>query len=150
MNMQGLRTAGRDFHTLLKVILAELNIHPISVDNGVFVFLNKQSLILLAISADDILIFTKYEDFFNKIKTKLNAAFGVTSQQGSIIHYLNYQIIQSTRAISIDQSMFILDIINHYIPANTKCPKIDTALRTDRQFDKEILESIPVSPSELK
>jgi len=69
MNMQGLRTgAGRDFHTLLKVILTELNIHPISVDNGVFVFLYKQSLILLAISTDDILIFTKYEKFSTKSK----------------------------------------------------------------------------------
>jgi len=150
MNMQGLRTAGRDFHRLLKAILAELNIHPTSVDNGIFIFLYKESLVLLAISTDDILIYTKYEDFYLKIKTKLNEAFGVTSQNSSIIHYLNYKIVQSQYAISVDQTKFILDIVHQYIPPNSRCPKIDTPLRTDRQFANEILESIPASPSELK
>jgi len=150
MNMQGLRTAGRDFHNLLKAILADLNIHPTSVDNGVFVFLYRKSLVLLAISTDDILIFTKYEEFFYQVKSKLNAAFGVTSQQGNVIHYLNYQILQSKEAISIDQTLFILDIVNMYIPSHVKCPKIDTPLRTDRQFDKEILDSTPANQKELK
>jgi len=150
MNMQGLRTAGRDFHNLLKAILADLNIHPTSVDNGVFVFLYKNSLVLLAISTDDILIFTKYEEFYERIKSKLNTAFGVTSQKGNIIHYLNYQIVQSKEAISIDQSLFILDIVNYYIPPHVKCPKTDTPLRTDRQFDKEILDSTPATSKELK
>jgi len=150
MNMQGLRTAGRDFHTLLRAILAEIDIHPTSVDNGIFILLYKQSLVLLAISTDDILIFTKHEEFFLKIKDKLHSAFGVTSQNGDVIHYLNYRIIQSAHGISIDQNKFILDIVHQYIPANSKCPKIDTPLRTDRQFDNEVLESTPASPKELK
>jgi len=150
MNMQGLRTAGRDFHTLLRAILAEIDIHPTSVDNGIFIFLYKQSLVLLAISTDDILIFTKHEEFYLKIKSKLHSAFGVTSQNGDIIHYLNYRIIQSAHGISIDQNKFILDIVHQYIPAKSKCPKIDTPLRTDRQFDQEVLESTPATPKELK
>jgi len=150
MNMQGLRTAGRDFHKLLKAVLAELNIYPTSVDNGIFVFVYKNSIVLLAISTDDILIFTKHEDFYTQVKAKLNSAFGVTSQQGLVIYYLNYRIIQSQHAISIDQTQFILDIVHHYIPRNSKCPKTDTPLRTDRQFDSEILNCIPASPSELK
>ena len=150
MNMQGLRTAGRDFHKLLKAILSEIDIHPTSVDNGIFVFLYKQSLVLLAISTDDILIFTQYEEFFQIIKSKLHAAFGVTSQNGSIIHYLNYRIIQSIHGISVDQNRFILDIVHQYIPENSKCPKVDTPLRTDRQFDNEVLESTPATPQELK
>jgi len=93
MNMQGLRTAGRDFHTLLKAVLVELNIHPTSVDNGIFVFRYKDSIVLLAISKDDILIFTKYPEIYNTIKSRLNTAFGVTSQQDSIIYYLNYRIV---------------------------------------------------------
>ena len=82
MNMQGLRTAGRDFHTLLKAVLADLNIHPTSVDNGVFVFRYKDSIVILAISTDDILIFTKHKEFYITIKNKLSTAFGITSQQG--------------------------------------------------------------------
>ena len=150
MNMQGLRTAGRDFHALLKAILADLHIHPTSVDNGIFVFRYKDSIVLLAISTDDILIFTKYVEFYNLIKEKLNTAFGVTSQKDNIIYYLNYRIIQSQYAISIDQTQFIIDIVRNYIPANSKCPRVDTPLRTDRQFDLEILESVPATPSELK
>ena len=150
MNMQGLRTAGRDFHKLLKAVLAELDIYPTSVDNGIFVFIYKNSIVLLAISTDDILIFTKHEEFYQQVKTKLNSAFGVTAQNGSVIYYLNYRIIQSQHAISIDQTQFILDIVHQYIPRNSKCPKIDTPLRTDRQFDSEILHCTPASPTELK
>jgi len=150
MNMQGLRTAGRDFHKLLKAVLAEMKIYPTSVDNDIFVFIYKDSLVILAISTDDILIYTKHKDFYHQVKDKLHSAFGVTSQNGSIIYYLNYRIIQSHSAISIDQTQFILDIVHKCIPKNSKCPRIDTPLRTDRQFDSEILHCLPASASDLK
>jgi len=89
-----MRTAGRDFHTLLKEILAELDIHPTSVEYGVFMFLYQNSIVLLAISTLDILIYTKFEEFYLKIKSKLHAAFAVTSQNGPVINCLNYQTIK--------------------------------------------------------
>ena len=150
MNMQGLRTAGRDFHKLLRAVLAELDITPTSVDNGIYVFLYKNTLVLLAISTDDILVFTKYAEFFLTIKTKLHQSFGVTSQNNHVIYYLNYKIIQSEHAISIDQTDFIQEVIEKYIPKNSVTPKIDTPLRTDRQFADEIKSSLPADAHELK
>ena len=150
MNMQGLRQAGREFHELLTAVLAQLIIRPTSVDNGIFIFLYKESFVILAISTDDILLYTKYEEIFIKIQAKLNSAFGTTSQKGSVIHYLNYKFVQSQYGISVDQTEFILDMVNKYIPPNSKCPKVDTPLRTDRQFEIEILDSIPAGPAELK
>lgn len=150
MNMQGMRTAGRDFHTLLTAVLEELNIRPTSVDKGIFVFLYKSSIVLLAISTDDILLFTKYEDIYVKINEQLQKAFGTTTQNGKILNYLNYRIVQSENIISVDQTDFILGIVHQYIPPHEKCPKIDTPLRTDKMFDIEIQTSVPASSHELK
>ena len=150
MNMQGMKTAGRDFHQLLTAVLKQLNIHPTSVDKGIFVFMYKNTLVLLAISTDDILLFTKYEDIYHTIRKQLQAAFGTTTQTGHVINYLNYRIIQSSHAISIDQTDFILSILDLYLPRSTKHPRIDTPLRTDKQFDVEIVNSVPATPSELK
>jgi len=150
MNMQGMKTAGRDFHELLSAVLKQLHIHPTSVDKGIFVFMYKNTLVLLAISTDDILLFTKHEEIYHKLQKQLQAAFGTTTQTGHTLHYLNYRIIQSPHAISIDQTDFIISILDLYLPRNAKCPRIDTPLRTDKQFDLEVLQSIPALPSELE
>lgn len=150
MNMQGMRTAGRDFHSLLTAVLEQLHIRPTSVDKGIFVFIYKASMVLLAISTDDILLFTQYPEVYEQIQNKLQQAFGTTTQTGTVLSYLNYRIIQSTHAISVDQTDFIQSIVNQYIPATTKSTKIDTPLRTDRNFDNEIKNSIPATEQELK
>ena len=150
MNMQGMKSANRDFHTLLKSILSEENIHPTSVDNGLFVFYHQNSLVLLAISTDDLLVVTKHKHIYTFILNKLRAAFGTTTQSGSIIRYLNYRIIQSVHAISIDQTEFIQGLLPEYFPPNSKVAKTNTPLRSDKQFNEEIISSIPASPNELK
>ena len=76
MNMQGMKSANRDFHKLLKAVLAEMHIYPTSVDNGLFAFYHKDSIVLIAISTDDLLIITKHKSIYDYILTKLKAAFG--------------------------------------------------------------------------
>ena len=145
-----MHTACRDFHALLTAVLKESRIHPTSVDKGIFVFIYKSTLVLLATSMDDILLFTQFPEVYIKINDQLQSAFGTTTQTGSILSYLNYQIIQSSTAISVDQTEFVLSIVNQYISLNTKSPRIDTPLRTHKEFDLEIRDTIPVSPAELK
>ena len=150
MNMQGMRPAGHDFNVLIKSILAQMSIYPTSVDNGVYVFPYKTSIVILAISTDDILLCTKHRDIFIRIKDLLNTAFGVTYQDSSVIKYLNYNIIQSEFGISLDQTEFISGILDEYIPKNMKVPKTDTPLRTDKQFGIEVADSTPADVAELK
>ena len=67
MNMQGMRPAGHDFNVLMKSVLAQMRIYPTSVDNGVYVFPYKNSIVLLTISTDDILLCSKHRDVFVQI-----------------------------------------------------------------------------------
>jgi len=50
----------------------------------------------------------------------------------------------------VDQTDFILSIVNQYIPSTEKTTKVDTPLRTDKNFDNEIKNSIPATEQELK
>ena len=63
---------------------------------------------------------------------------------------MNFRIIQSEHGVSIDQTDHILDLVNSYIPVDTKTSPVDTSLRTDRQFQSEVSTSLPASPSDLK
>ena len=150
MNIQGMRTVGRNFHTLLTAVLEKMYIRHTSVDKGIFVFIYKSSLVLLAISMDNILLFTQYSDIYDSIQDQLQQAFGITTQTGLVLSYLDYKIVQLTHAISVNQTDFILSIVNQYIPSTEKTTKVDTPPRTDQNFDNEIKDSTQADDKELK
>lgn len=93
---------------------------------------------------------TSYSEIYKLVQEQLHQAFGTTTQTGPVLPYLNYRIIQSPYAIYVDQTEFIQSIVDQYIPPNQKSTKIDTPLRTDKKFDTEFKDSIPVDEHELK
>ena len=149
-NMQGTKNASRDFNVLITKMFAAINLFPTSVDSGIYVMSKNKNLLILAIQTDDLLIATNDESLRELVITTLEKGFQVTSQGGTLLKFLNFRIIQTTHGISADQTQHIDDMLKKYFPPGTKVQKTDTPLRSDRQFQEEIYNSVPATPSELK
>ena len=148
--MQGTPPASREFYILLAHILADINLYPTSIDNGVFALVEGDDMMFLAVETDDLLISTNSERLTTKVVTAIKSAFDITLQTGDVIKYLNYNIVQSTFGISMDQTAHILDLADTYLGKDNKYSSTATPLRSDRQFNEEMYLSVPATPSELK
>ena len=150
--MQGTKPASREFNILLAHLLAQIDIYiyPTSIDAGVFVIVEKSDVMFLAIATDDILVCTNSDSLEKKIVNQIQTAFTVTLQQGNVISFLNYRIIQTVHGISVDQTPHILDRVGTFLPKGEKVAATNTPLRSDKQFNEEVFLSFPATPSELK
>ena len=148
--MQGTKPASREFNILLAHLLAQINIYPTSIDSGVFVIVEEQDIMFLAIETDDILVCTNSEQLEHKIMKQIQSAFKVTVQKGDVISFLNYRIIQSGHGISVDQTPHILEMVDKFLGKEEKVTSTTTPLRSDKQFNEEVFMSVPATPSELK
>ena len=66
------------------------------------------------------------------------------------INYLNFKLIQSEHGISMDQTDHILRMVELYFGPKYMTCRIDTPLRTDKQFEIDISQDIPATTAELK
>ena len=149
-NMQGTKNASRDFNILITKIFATINLFPTSVDSGMYVMSKNNKILILAIQTDDLLIATDDSKLRELVITTLQQAFQVTSQGGTLLKFLNFRIIQSVHGISADQTPHITEMLQKYFPSGMQVQKTDTPLRSDRQFQEEIYNSVPATPPELK
>ena len=76
--MQGTPPASREFYILLAHLLADIGIYPTSIDNGVFVIVENDQIMVLAIETDDLLIATNSDKLKNKVLDKIKSAFDIT------------------------------------------------------------------------
>ena len=150
MNMQGNKQASRGFYKLLAKMFSTIGLFPLSVDSAIFAMSRRSDIIIVSVQTDDLLLATNSAALKDEVLNTLLSAFKVTTQEGSLVKYLNFRIIQSIHGISIDQTDHILDFVNTYIPVDTKLDPVNTPLRSDRQFQNEVSASLPASPSELK
>ena len=150
MNMQGNKQTNRGFYQLLSKIFATIELYPLSADNAIFAMIKDTQILILAVQTDDTLVATNAPSLKDKVLSTLQQAFKVTTQEGIKLKYLNFRIIQSTHGISIDQTDHILELVNSYIPVDTKVEPANTPLRSDRQFQDEVSNSVPSSPGDLK
>ena len=149
-NMQGTKNASRDFNILITKIFATIQLYPTSVDSGIYVMCRKDKLLILAIQTDDLLIGTNDDNLKNLVISTLRRAFQVTSQEGTLLKFLNFTIVQSPHGISADQTTHIGEMLTKYFRDGVHVQKTDTPLRSDRQYREEIYNSMPASPTELK
>lgn len=149
-NMQGTKNASRDFNILITKIFATIRLYPTSVGSGIYVMSKNNKILILAIQTDDLLIATEDDSLKDLVISTLRQAFQVTSQDGTMLKFLNFCIIQSPHGISADQTPHIDEMPKKYFPPGTHTQKADTPLRSDRQFREEIYNAVPATPSELK
>lgn len=127
-----------------------MNIHPTSVDKGVFAWVYKEKhLVIMICETNDLLLLTDSREFFEAVCDHLLKSFGLQIQDDDIIWYLDLRIIQSVHGISINQTEHIQALLKRYPEALQKKSKTTTPLHTDNAFNSEVAERMPASPQEL-
>ena len=56
-------------------------------------------------------------------------------QEGSVLKYLHFRILQSSLGFSIDQTDHIMELVNEWFPTGNFM-KVDVTFRTDSAYEK--------------
>ena len=62
-------------------------------------------------------------------------------QEGSFLKYLNFIVCQSTIGFSVDQTDYIMELVNEWLPTGNFI-KVDTTFCTDSAYEKELLDAL--------
>ena len=138
-----------EVYILLIHLLAQIKIYPTSVNVGVLVIVEDRDVMFLAVETDDILVCTNSVSLEKRIVKQIQSPFQVTVQEGKVIEFLNYRIIQSVHGISVNQTAHILEMLDNFLP-NEKCKNTTTPLSSDKQYNEEVYLSLPATPAEPK
>ena len=148
--IQGSRTAGNEWFELSTQIFQQMGMIKNATDNAVFTFRVGDDIMFLLSNVDDFLILSISASIYYQVRDKLKIMFELTTQEGSVIKFLNLRIISSEKVISLDQTKHILDTVEQYFPKLQHWKKVNTPMRTDSKFEEEYAEAIPASAKELK
>ena len=149
-SIQGTKSAGNEWFELSCQIFRKMGMVQNATDNAVYTFRLDDQLLILLTNVDDYLIFASHDSIYDKVKRKLSTMFDITPQEGTVINFLNLQIVTSDTAISIDQTQHILDMVEPYFPRLQHFSKTNTPMRTDKQFEIEYADSLPTTKEDLK
>ena len=70
-------------------------------------------------------------------------------QERSFLKNLNFQICQSLLGFSIDQTDYIMELVNEWFPTG-KFQNVDTPFRTDCSHKEELLAALPLTGHALQ
>lgn len=111
--------------------LISLNFKRLKSEPCVFVRKNDQSLIIIALYVDDLLIFSNNEEENIKIKKELMLRFEM-QDLGKAKSILGMRIIQEKGMITLDQSKYIENVLDKFNMGN--CKPIDTPLEVNKKW----------------
>jgi hypothetical protein len=135
--MQGKKDAGRKFYQLLYKYLRHIGlIHSIS-DHGVFIWKQVESKMFIALATYDCIFVCGDRQQFLDLKSKMEALFVVTLQEGANLWFLNLRIIQIPVGIIIDQTDHIVEnVLDPYFQDRdtTELRSITSPFPTDSSF----------------
>ena len=105
-----------------------------TIDNDIYTkVLSDVTLPYLKVYTDNDLNTTNNETEFPELTIVFEERFEMRFQEGYVLKYLIFRICQSPIRISIDQTDYIMDLVNKWFPTG-KFRKVDTTFRTDSTF----------------
>ena len=148
--VQGTKPAGKQWSDQITSLFKAMGMKKNATDNAVWVSLRGKDIVILLSETDDFMLLVSHKKLYDDIKQRIEKSYDITMQEGPILKYLNLQIIQSDAGISIDQTQHILKMLEPHYPKSSHFTKTDIPFRTDKDFEMEMMDAIPASPTELK
>ena len=148
--IQGTKPAGKQWSDQITSLFRTMGLKKNATDNAVWVSTKGNDTIILISETDDFMLLVSRKQLYLDIKARIEKSYDITMQEGPVIKYLNLQIIQSDAGISLDQTQHILKMLEPHYPQQSSFTKTDIPFRTDREYEQELMNAIPASPSELK
>ena len=89
----------------------------------------------LTVSTADVINTTNNETEFQELTRVIKEKFEMKGQEGSVLKYLNFRVLQSPLGFIIDQTDHIMELVNEWFPTE-KFRNIDTPFCTDSSYEK--------------
>jgi len=148
--VQGTKPAGKQWSDQITSLFKAMGMKKNATDNAVWVSKKGNDIVILLSETDDFMLLVSEKQLYLDIKTRIEKSYDITMQEGPILQYLNLQIIQSDAGISIDQTKHILKMLEPHFPKDSSFTATDIPFRTDREYEQDMMNAVPASPSELK
>jgi hypothetical protein len=120
---------------------------------SLFIYQQDDGNMILNTSTDNFLCAYSDTVRFDKLCKWLERFFEITSKTGSLLNYLNLCIIQSELGVSYDQTDHIRKMVKKHFPpekiGDSKTKTVHTPFRTDTQYEKDLMEQLPVKGKDL-
>lgn len=153
-SIQGTKQAGRLWWDLLKSILInKLEMTEGNPDKGTFVWRKDKEIMLICVETDDLLISYSSFRLVQLLENELKKLFKYTKEEGTVLKFLNFRIIQSEHGISIDQTKHIIkEVLNPYWSNKNRdnIRKRTGPFPTDPQVEHEIMNATILEGKALK
>ena len=151
--MQVTKPAGRQWNTILNLVLSYLGFVKHVIDHALYTLktTSTKDVLIYRLSIDDFLCDYYRIHLFKDFLEGINKSFPVTSKEGLQMSYTNLRIIQYPYDIGINQRDHIQDtIIAQQFPDNYEKVNSDsTTFKEYTTFEINLSETIPATPSEI-
>ena len=151
--MQGRKDAGRTWYLSLCRMLEDFGLIPSPFEPALFVLNDGHESLIVVTSTDDFICSYTHDNVFSAFLTHMEKFVPITTQDGTVLKYLNLRIVQSDLGISFDQTHHIqTTIVDEAFPAGRDelVKTADTPYRTDAEYEKALHERLPATPEELQ
>eukprot|EP00253_Pinus_taeda_P002871 PITA_02871 len=112
-SLYGLKQAPRAWYAKMDSFLLESGFSRCHSDNTVYTKKVENSLIILVLYVDDLILTGSDPNLINHVKSSLKKKFEMTDL-GHLHYFLGLQVLQSKEGISLSQSKYACDILRHF------------------------------------
>eukprot|EP00253_Pinus_taeda_P031783 PITA_31783 len=112
-SLYGLKQAPRAWYAKMDSFLLESGFSRCYSDNTVYTKKVGNSLIILVLYVDDLILTGSDPNLINHVKSSLKKKFEMTDL-GHLHYFLGLQVLQSKEGISLSQSKYACDILRHF------------------------------------
>eukprot|EP00253_Pinus_taeda_P029013 PITA_29013 len=112
-SLYGLKQAPRAWYAKMDSFLLESGFSRCDSDNTIYTKKVGNSLIILILYVDDLILTSSDPNLINHVKSSLKKKFEMTDL-GHLHYFLGLQVLQSKEGISLSQSKYAFDILRHF------------------------------------
>ena len=115
--IQETKPAVKQWNRLLDIVLIILKYNKSTIDHDVYIkVLFDVNVSYIKVSAGYVLNATNNETVFPELRRFLEEAFEIKFQEGSVLKYLYFRILQSPLGFIVDQTDSIMELVNEWFP----------------------------------
>lgn len=134
-SLYGLKQAPRNWFSKLSVTLLSMNFTQSKADYSLFILTKDESITLVLIYVDDLLISGNCNNSINSLKAMLSEVFHM-KDLGDVTYFLGLEISRSESGFFVSQRKYTTDLLNDYNLLNTTPLKLPIDLHLKLTPDK--------------
>lgn len=138
-SIYGLKQSGRNWNILLNATLIDFGLKRLTCDQCIYVSRNNNKIMIIMIWVDDVLIACNDDDDEKKLRAALENRFKMKYLgEASVILGINITRDRKKRTVSIDQSKYIVQLLEKFGMAESH--PVNTPMDVNTRYSKNMID----------